>query len=46
MKFVICLLQTYLEQEGSDFAEAILQHLKELASIEIVGQTLVGYLAN
>jgi len=46
MRFAICLLQTYIEQEGGDQTEAILRHLKELASVEIVGQTMVGYLAN
>ena len=46
MRFVICLLQTYIEQEGDGQTEAILQHLKELASVEVVGQTMAGYLAN
>ena len=46
MKFVLCLLQTFLEQDSGEQTEAILTHLKELVSIEIVGKTVVGYLAN
>ena len=46
MKFVLCLLQTFLEQDANEQTEAILVHLKELASVEIIGKTVVGYLAN
>lgn len=46
MRFVLGLLQIYIEAEGGEQTEAVLVHLKEMSSIEIIGQTLVGYLAN